>query len=625
MTRIRLAFLLLAVAVLAPVGLLVRRAFESVDLERRVRHAALAERLFDEMERALSSLLAREEERPFDHYEFYYAPAEQVGGPVAVARSPLAHLPDRPFVVGYFQIDPDGSFHTPLEPRDEVRARGAGDWPPPDEVLARVAQLAQLVPNAWPAAARRRATSPIAEALPGTTMALGGKTNERLRALGYLDADKEGSSYDALRSLNRKGVEQRAGRQAKVEYAPNPPERARLGAEADEPADAKVAEPRREADAPATVRVELAPMVGRVIDDRHMLLYRTVLREARGWRQGLVLDVPSLGAWLDEQAHVSDGLAPYARVTFVTPSAPAPAPEARGGFLYVHRFAEPFEDLAARVALAPLPGVGGGRYVALLSALLLVAGAGGLVALYRMVAVVVRYAERRSNFVAAVSHELKTPLTAIRMHAEMLRDGVVATEAKRDEYYTRITGEAERLSRLINNVLEFSQLEQNTRRLVLATGPLAPAIAEAERLLRPHAEREGFELRVEVEPDLPPVRFERDAVLQVLFNLVDNALKYAREASLRRVTLLGRRDGATVRLAVRDHGPGVAPSHLGRIFEPFYRGESELTRRSKGTGIGLALVRGLVERMGAVVSGRNVPEGGFEVEVVFPVAGGLGG
>jgi signal transduction histidine kinase len=206
------------------------------------------------------------------------------------------------------------------------------------------------------------------------------------------------------------------------------------------------------------------------------------------------------------------------------------------------------------------------------------------------------------------------------MHAEMLRDGVVPTEAKRDEYYARMTAEAERLSRLINNVLEFSQLEQNTRQLVLVTGPLAPVVAEAARLLGPHAEREGFELRVEMAPDLPPVRFERDALLQVLFNLVDNALKYAREAPRRRVTLLGRQDGATVRLAVRDDGPGVAPSHLGRIFEPFYRGESELTRRSKGTGIGLALVRGLVERMGAAVSGRNVAEGGFEVEIVFPRA-----
>jgi signal transduction histidine kinase len=79
-----------------------------------------------------------------------------------------------------------------------------------------------------------------------------------------------------------------------------------------------------------------------------------------------------------------------------------------------------------------------------------------------------------------------------------------------------------------------------------------------------------------------------------------------------------------VRLAVRDGGAGVAPSHLGRIFEPFYRGETELTRRSKGTGIGLALVRGLAERMGATVSGRNLPEGGFEVEIVFPAAVGVG-
>jgi two-component system phosphate regulon sensor histidine kinase PhoR len=91
-----------------------------------------------------------------------------------------------------------------------------------------------------------------------------------------------------------------------------------------------------------------------------------------------------------------------------------------------------------------------------LSALLVVAVVVGLYALYRMVAVQVRFAERRGNFVAAVSHELKTPLTAIRLYAEMLRDGMIESDKKRSEYYSTITSETERLSRLINNVLELS-------------------------------------------------------------------------------------------------------------------------------------------------------------------------
>jgi signal transduction histidine kinase len=232
-----------------------------------------------------------------------------------------------------------------------------------------------------------------------------------------------------------------------------------------------------------------------------------------------------------------------------------------------------------------------------------------------MVAVTVGFAERRSNFVAAVTHELKTPLTSIRMYAEMLRDGMVESEAKRDEYYSTITAESERLSRLIDNVLEFSRLEQGTRELNLVVGSVAPVLEEAARLLEPHAREIGFRLRVEIEPSLPPVRFDRDALTQVVFNLVDNALKYARDAGDREVVLHAGASGDGVVISVRDRGPGVPPRHLSKIFDPFYRGENELTRRSRGTGIGLALVKGLSEQMGGVVDGGNAPDGGFEVSL----------
>jgi two-component system sensor histidine kinase VicK len=241
----------------------------------------------------------------------------------------------------------------------------------------------------------------------------------------------------------------------------------------------------------------------------------------------------------------------------------------------------------------------------------------GLAALYRMVSVVMAFAERRNNFVAAVSHELKTPLTAIRMYGEMLRDGLVPSEAKRDEYHRQITTESERLSRLINNVLEFARLEKGTREVALASGALAPTVREVAQLMRPHVEGEGFELCVAVGDALPPVRFEADAVMQILWNLVDNAIKYGRDGAPRRIELRAWHDGGGVHVAVRDHGPGVAARQLGKIFEPFYRGESELTRRNKGTGLGLALVRGLAERMDATVRARNVPDGGFEVEITF--------
>jgi signal transduction histidine kinase len=581
MQPLRRRFLLVGVGVLVPVALLVWRALGSVAIERRMRHEVVAERLFDEMERALSDLLAREEARPVEAYG-------------AAGAVPLAPAPDQPFIVGWFEVGPDGVVRTAESDAAVASVRRAaesvGHRPEPPSSSGTLAR------------AQRSADQAKADAAPADD-------EKKAKAV---------SAYDALKSLN-KAVEQRAARQKTMadEYAakgqassPAPIAREGDAERSDSPHDAFRAERLRDRRRP----IVAAPMVGEVVGPQQLALYRTVLHDGGEYRQGLLLDVPLLGTWLSTQALGGSNLADFTTLVFATTGASLPvAPAAE--FVYEHAFADPFVDLTTRLTLRPLPGIGGAGYVYVLSALLLAAMVAGMLALYRMVAVAVGFAERRSNFVAAVSHELKTPLTAIRMYGEMLRDGIVGSEAKRDEYYRHITAESERLSRLINNVLEFSKLEKGTRPVSLTVGPIAPVIAEAVALLRPHLEDAGFTLRVEVDPALPPARFERDALLQVLFNLVDNAVKYSNGASRPEIVLRAARAGDRIVLAVRDHGPGVPAAHLGNIFEPFYRGERELTRRSKGTGLGLALVRGLAEGMGATVLGRNAQDGGFEVEI----------
>jgi signal transduction histidine kinase len=368
--------------------------------------------------------------------------------------------------------------------------------------------------------------------------------------------------------------------------------------------------------------IEVHPMSGRLLDVARLLLDREVFVAGERYRQGLVVDVPALFRHLDQTVLGGSELAEFVARSFFTSDSPPAAGSTGDEFRFRHRFAEPFDALGVQLELTPLPDVGGSAYLTAIAVLLLLSGTGGLFALYRMVAVTVRFAERRNNFVAAVSHELKTPLTAIRMYGEMLRDGMVEDADKRQEYYATITAESERLTRLINNVLEFSRLEQGTREASLVVGSVGPVVREAAAILEPHARDLGFRVEVAVDDDLPPVRFERDAVLQVVVNLVDNALKYAREAGDRVIAIRCSRDGETVCVAVRDRGPGVPAPHLSKIFEPFYRGEDELTRTAKGTGIGLALVRGLAETMDAAVSGRNLSDGGFEVSLRFRPAGG---
>ena len=326
----------------------------------------------------------------------------------------------------------------------------------------------------------------------------------------------------------------------------------------------------------------------------------------RAIRQGIVIDVDALLRFLREQAIVEGVLEGAAlELAFASDVIGGERPR------YRHRFGEPFDTLTVDLVLAPLGDVAGAGAVFSLSALSLGVMGLALFALYRMVAVTVAFAERRANFVAAVSHELKTPLTAIRMYGEMLRDGLVPDEGKKSEYYRSITAESERLSRLINNVLEFSRIERGSREMDLRVGDVTPALREAVELLQPHAEQNGQRLQLAFGEDLPQVSFEHDALLQVLFNLIDNALKYAAGASNPVIDIRAQRTGEGLEISVRDHGPGVAPEHAVRILEPFYRGENELTRKAQGTGIGLSLVKGLAEEMGAKLRVGNASDGGF--------------
>ncbi|MFQ5418423.1 MAG: sensor histidine kinase, partial [Myxococcota bacterium] len=573
-----------------------------------------------------------------------------------------AKVPEAPplYVEGWFQIDPDGSFRGDVA-QTEPASSGRADATDRDTAALKDRVVDGLAVGSLGKRARVSETTVSALRVRERfdTDSIADAKGEAALAADLLEeaeaAREQVSPYRALQSLNR-GAVARKKRTVKVaapqalsaqefaadaatqEVAREATER-RIGAGAGPARKLAAKRPfaggkasRREpaADdekeksdetptppAPVTAGLEVYPMVGRLIDEERLLLYRMVLQGDRGFRQGLVVDVPALFVRLEEAVIGGGRLAGYVGLDFFAGPGSPPGSTAAEGYEFVHRFAEPFDALGVRLVLEPLPGVAGAGYLYAIAVLLLISVTVGLFALYRMVGVTVRFAERRNNFVAAVTHELKTPLTAIRMYSEMLRDGMVHDEEKRQEYYGTITAESERLTRLINNVLEFSRLEQGTRDVNLVAGPLGPVVNEAAELLRPHAMERGFQIDVAIDPELPSVRFDRDAVLQVVFNLVDNALKYGRDGGDRRITIRCTREHDGVVVAVRDRGQGVAAPHLSRIFEPFYRGESELTRTAKGTGIGLALVRGLADTMGAAVSGRNLVDGGFEVALRF--------
>jgi len=289
-----------------------------------------------------------------------------------------------------------------------------------------------------------------------------------------------------------------------------------------------------------------------------------------------------------------------------------------GTVLYRARLSPPFGDveLAFLVdALPRAPGTGLLAWIAVTIAAVLVAG---FYLMYRFGAGQMRLARQQQDFVSAVSHELKTPLTSIRMYGEMLKSGWT-DEAKRQTYYDYIHSESERLSRLIENVLQLARLTRNTQRFDLKSVPVAELMDVARSKVATQVERAGFELVARNDaPEGTSVVVDLDCAAQIFINLVDNALKFSAGAAVKKVEITARRNSdGTVLLTVRDYGPGVPKAQLKKIFELFYRAENELTRETVGTGIGLALVRQLAAAMGARVDARNC-EPGAEFRVEFP-------
>ena len=202
----------------------------------------------------------------------------------------------------------------------------------------------------------------------------------------------------------------------------------------------------------------------------------------------------------------------------------------------------------------------------------------------------VQLSRKKDDFISAVSHELRTPLTSIRMYTEMLEKDWVKTDGKRREYYTTMRQESERLSRLIENVLDFSRIQRGKKRYEFTVGDVNECIGDVADMMRPYAQRAGFVLEQRFEV-LDAFAFDRDAVVQIVINLVDNALKYAKDSDDKHIIIRTRKQKGYAIIEVEDHGPGISRGQQKKIFDAFYRCEDESTRQSTGTGLGLALVK----------------------------------
>jgi signal transduction histidine kinase len=222
----------------------------------------------------------------------------------------------------------------------------------------------------------------------------------------------------------------------------------------------------------------------------------------------------------------------------------------------------------------------------------------------------------KTDFVANISHELRTPLTSVRLFAETLRDGRADSPAEVRECVELLATESERLSKLVEKLLHWSRLESGNSMLELKRTDVPSLLDEIAATYR--AQQLPATYLTEVAPGLPPVLVDRDAMAQVVLNLLHNAVKYTGEE--KRIRLRARLAGRSVAIEVADNGPGVRTQDRKRIFERFYRADDLLSRKTEGTGLGLAISKKIVEAHGGRIELESRPGEGSTFRILLPAA-----
>lgn len=241
----------------------------------------------------------------------------------------------------------------------------------------------------------------------------------------------------------------------------------------------------------------------------------------------------------------------------------------------------------------------------------------GLVLTHRNIAREMALARLKSDFVSNVSHELRTPLSLIRLYAETLEMGRLKSPEKYQEYYGIIRKESERLTGLINNILDFSRIEAGRKEYDFRETDVRELVHNTLESYRYQIEQNGFVFEEKIADDVPRLRVDREAIARSLLNLVNNALKYSQDRKFIGVNLF--RANGTVKLEVVDHGIGIPMQEQNKIFEKFYRVGDPLVHNTKGSGLGLSLVRHIVQAHGGEVAVDSTPGQGSTFTISLPV------
>jgi len=582
---------------------------------------AVAEQIRQDVTLTLDEFMQTEQSRPYTDYQYYYVPENVAPGQqqMPVLRSPLAGRLEQGLAYGNFQIEPDGSVITPNDNVDQRQ-----DVTESDNKL-----FAEAFSN------RKNIQDNLLPALRGTTHGslkmnfYGGNGIAPPKGPETLEPDqfaeearqkaKLSQSY-AIESLQGKGqktqvIEQR---RAVLEQNVISNEAAQSQQQIQEPAaqaeeitaliEKQTASP--DESQTETVQVRVEPFFPVVVPARpaggdsawqqaesifggQVFLLRHVQIEDRHLLQGFGLNEKMLSEQIEQSA------SRFMRKGMTFELSPRETARDNGDIAYAAILNFGFGDLVLNLREVDPGWIGKEiRHLRIwyfsIVAIVLLAVTLGLVSLWRNATAQIRLAQKKDDFISAISHELRTPLTSIRMYAEMLEKNWVKSQDKAVEYYGNMRQESERLSRLIENVLDFSRIQRGRKKYAFNAGDINKCVEDVVEMMRPYVVQKGFSIRTEP-GRIKQATFDSDAVTQIVVNLLDNAIKYAHEAGDKTITVRTKTDGKFTVIEVEDHGPGVPHGQRKKIFEQFYRSAAEATRETAGTGLGLALVEKFAE------------------------------
>ncbi|MDM8538160.1 HAMP domain-containing sensor histidine kinase, partial [Desulfobacterales bacterium HSG17] len=288
------------------------------------------------------------------------------------------------------------------------------------------------------------------------------------------------------------------------------------------------------------------------------------------------------------------------------------------GFTLDRTFPRPFSFLQATLTCEKIPQSAGRQTLNLmitgLAGIMLL----GLFSIYRSAMTIAELSERKSKFVSSVTHELKTPLTNIRMYIEMLEQGIAGTPDREQEYFRILGSESSRLSRLINNILEFSKLEKKKLFLNMKKGSFEEVVREVRDVMGQNIFNSGFKLNVEPFK-IQSFSYDRELMIQVLINLLENSMKFGKDSKQKEISIKVSVREKWIKISISDTGPGIPQKALKKVFEDFYRVESALIQNTRGTGIGLAFVKKVIAAMGGRVTAANNRGHGCTISIILPL------